>query len=597
MRRHLKPARAAALLLAVAVVAAACTSGESPAPATSSTTVASEATEGPTTTTLEQDTTTTSGDLKPVGGDVVLGQAKEPPTLNPFAPGGQSAIVTFIGNAYWAGVQTIDGTTLELVPDVVIELPTTANRGLVVNDDGTMTVRYDIHPDAVWEDGTPISGDDFEFTYDTIMDPDLPIAKLVYEDIIPSSVRAGAKTFEYTMTAPTVQVEFLFGVILPKHSVEGSDFISDWNDTMWVSGGPFVLSEWSPGEQLTVVRNENYWKKDPETGQQLPLLDGVTFRFIPGAEDLAAAFARREVDAINPLSDLEIIGDLEALEPEGAVVDLRGGPLWEHLNFQFGPGRLDRNETSCNENLNMRRAVAHAVDKQAIVDLLLDGRVEPLDSYVDLYSPTSSNDAWAQYRFDPGLAAELYRAAVEEAGVECSVVFTAVTNEQVRVELAELLAAMFADADIPYRQELEAIEPFWGVTVPTGTWDSGEWAWIGSPGLAGLIGLHDVWDPEAPPPLGQNVYEWGTPDSSLIDEATARYAEIRDAMNATVDEDELAALVAEAEALLADNVVFIPLYARLNPSAVWADEIAGYVHNPSQAQDTWNLEEWYRSDR
>ena len=89
---------------------------------------------------------------------------------------------------------------MELIPDVVTELPTIANGGITINDDGTETVRYQIRDEAVWADGTPISGDDYLFTYQTITDPDLPIDKTIYEDIDPASVVAGPKTFEFTLT-------------------------------------------------------------------------------------------------------------------------------------------------------------------------------------------------------------------------------------------------------------------------------------------------------------------------------------------------------------------------------------------------------------
>jgi hypothetical protein len=60
------------------------------------------------------------------------------------------------------------------------------------------------------------------------------------------------------------------------------------------------------------------------------------------------------------------------------------------------------------------------------------------------------------------------------------------------------------------------------------------------------ISLYDLFDPEAPPPDGQNYYRWGTPDSVVIDDATARFAEIRDELNASVDEDVLIPLMQEA---------------------------------------------------
>ena len=105
------------------------------------------------------------------------------------------------------------GDTLDLIPEVVVELPTVANEGVVLNEDGTMTVSYEIRPDAMWADGEPITGSDFQFTLETIMDPSLPINKSVYKDIV--DFEAGERTFTYTLNLPTLQYELLFDVLIP----------------------------------------------------------------------------------------------------------------------------------------------------------------------------------------------------------------------------------------------------------------------------------------------------------------------------------------------------------------------------------------------
>ncbi|MDH3730439.1 MAG: ABC transporter substrate-binding protein [Acidimicrobiia bacterium] len=614
MKRFIrKPLTWAALLAAFAMVAAAC--GDTGSTETTTAQTSPPATEAPTSTAppaTEAPATTAPAFQKPYGGEVFVASDQEPPTLNTFAPGGDNFIVSIIGQSYWVGVQDIDGFTLELIPDLVTELPTVANGGITVNADGTETVRYQIRDEAVWADGTPISGDDFQFTYDTIMDPDLPILKATYEDIV--STTAGPKTFEYTLSAPTVQAELIFGTILPKHDVEDSDFINDWNDTMWVSGGPFEFDAWQKGEFVKVVRNENFWKTDAETGQQLPYLDSVVFRFIPETASLINAFKAREVDVINPPPSIETIEDLQTLTGEGASVEVLSGPIWEHMFFTFGDGRLQRNPDSYNEFLEYRKAVAHAIDKQKIVDEILKGQVEPLDSFVDAFSPTLSQASWAQYDYDPAKAAGFIDDLCARDDTDCDAtpvkaIFSTTSNNDARVTLSELFVTMFEDAGIAYEAQLEDSSLYFGETLDFAIIDVGEFAWVGTPGFAGLISILDVWDPEAPPPDGSNYYRWGTPEvtgadpdgfnqgaSVLIDENTTRFAEIRDAMNATVDTDELVALLNEAENILADQVVIIPLYARLDPGAVWADEVAGYKHNPSQAGDTWNIEEWYRVD-
>ncbi len=589
-----------AVLLAFAMIAAACGDSDDGGEETTAapTTEAAETTEAPTTTEamVEETTTTTEADPgKQYGGEVVVADDQEPPTLNWAVPGGDNAIVSLIGQSYWAGTQEIDGFTLELIPELVTELPTTSNGGVNVNDDGTMTVNYQIRDEAIWSDGTPVSGDDYQFTYEIITDPELPVDKTVYEDII--STEVGAKTFSYTLAQPTAQYELIFGSIIPKHAVEGTDFTTDWNETMWPSAGGFVFDTWQKGEFIRVVRNDNYWKTDAETGQQLPFLDSVVFRFIPETESIITAFKGREVDVIQPPPASETIEALQALEAEGAIVEVLSGPVWEHLNFQFGPGRLDRNENSANENLNYRKGVAHAINKDLIVDEILAGQVEPLTSFLEPVTPTISTSAWAQYDYNIETPMGYFEDAKAELGVDTLyTVFSTTSNNDARVKLSELFVNMFNDVGVEYENQLEDSQLFFGETLDNGLWDFGEWAWLGSPGFSGAISLFDLFDPEAPPPDGGNYYRWGTEDSVTIDDQTARFAEIRDELNASVDPDVLVPLMQEGEQILADQVVIIPLYARLVTSAVWADEVGGHKHNPTQAAHTWNIEEWYRVD-
>jgi peptide/nickel transport system substrate-binding protein len=476
----------------------------------------------------------------------------------------------------------------------VTTLPTVANGGVVVNADGTMTVKYVIRDEAVWSDGEPISGEDFKFTLDMILDRSLPITRTTYEDI--TVVAYSAKTFEYTLARPTVQYELLFNAVIPKHAVAGTDFLQDWNDRMWPSAGPFILNEWAKGQYLSMTRNDKYWKQDPETGQQLPFLDEVIFRFIPDVDELLSAFTAHDVDVIQPPPSTETITTLKALEPEGAKVEVRNGPYWEHLAFQFGPGRLTRNPASCSESVHMRKAVALAIDRSALTDEIFGGLVTPLDSYVAAYTPALSHDNWAQYEPDPAAARVEYQAAIAETGKECAIVFTTTKNNDERSKMASLFSDMFAAAGIPYTNDLEDRQLFIGETLSNGTMDLAVWSWLGSPGLSGLVGSYELFDPDAPPPRGSNYYRWGSEESSVVDDATVRFGEIRDAVNATVDEEELIPLFAEGEKIIADNVVIIPLYALPVTAAVWADVVGGYVLNPTQASDTWNMERWYRVD-
>jgi ABC-type transport system substrate-binding protein len=229
------------ILVCLAVIAAAC-DGDETAPTT-------VAVDGTTTTAMPAPSSSTATSSAPVvktaGGEVVVAVGEEPASINPFIAGGESATVTLLGNAIHRGVQRINAFTLEYEPDLVTELPSLANGGVVVDEDGEMTVTYQIRDDAVWSDGEPVSGADFEFTLELILDPDLPIGKAVYEDII--ATETGEKTFSFTLERPTPRYEALFSVVVPRHAVVGTDFLEDWNTVAWPSNGPFVLAGWTPG--------------------------------------------------------------------------------------------------------------------------------------------------------------------------------------------------------------------------------------------------------------------------------------------------------------------------------------------------------------
>ncbi len=546
------------------------------------------------------------------GGEVVLGGDQRPSTLNPFAPGGDSFVISYLGQLVHAGVTDVAAPSLERVPELITEVPTLENGGVTVAEDGSMTVRYQIRDEAVWADGTPISGDDLRVTLEALAGVDMPFERRnLYAEA--SLGEVGPKSFSYTLPSPTLQYLDLFDVVLPAHQVAGTDVVEDWDVEPWVAAGPFVLDEWRTDGDLVFVRNDNYWKTDPATGMQLPYLDRVVWRHHPETQRLLEAFSLRELDVVEPPPVFDV-WDVDAVRDQGAEVVIGPGPIWEHFNFQFGV--QNRNEDSLNRHLKFRRAVAHAIDRKAILQLAAPVDDAPVSqSYLEAFIPALSTEAWSAYPYDPAESRRLLAELCAELARDCTadpptVVFSATSNADFRPRVAALLADMLETVGISYEADLEDSSIFFGETLDGGTWDMGMWAWVGEPSLAGAVAIHDVFDPDDPPPEGQNFYRWGTPavsaaeeeifnqgPSRLDDEHTQRFRELLAAMRSTVDTVEVAGLLQEAERLLADQMIILPLYRRLSLGAVWADEIAGYVHNPSQVGDTWNVEFWYRLDR
>ena len=153
---------------------------------------------------------------------------------------------------------------------------------------------------------------------------------------------------------------------------------------------------------------------------------------------------------------------------------------------------------------------------------------------------------------------------------------------------------MMDDLGIMYENQLEDSQLFFGETLDQGIWDVGSWAWLSRPGYQRAVEVLELYDPDGPPPDGANYVRWGTEGSDLVDAASVRYGEILDELEGEVDHRVAASLIREAEQILADNVVIIPLYSRPVFLALRAEEVGGM--SATSGLFTWNIDEWYRLD-
>lgn len=601
--------RAATALCAGALLVVSCAGSDS-IPTTTRDATTGEQSRATTTVETGEDrtsvTTTTTDAAVPAlaGGAVLIAEDQWAPTLNPYAPDGDNVVVTTIGQAHLAGAYDIDAATRELIPELVVELPTVNNGGVVINDDGTMSVSWVIRDDAVWSDSVPIGGNDFVFTleYRSAMDSCWPDdAELRPEpfEVGGTIESVAAKTITIRFEEAGFQHEELFPWVVPEHAVRGSDYCNDWNDRMWPAAGPFVVSEVASDQYVRLTRNQNYWKVDPEAGDRLPYLDEVEFRYIPESGEMIRRFGEGDVDVIQPPPFHETAAALQAIE--GVEVQILQGPVWEHINFQFGPN--NRNSDSLNQSRSFRQAVAHALDRDLLVAESYSGMLpESIDGFLGTLVPAASSQPWSVYDYDPERASALVEAACEEVERDCAtdvptVVFSTTSDGDVAVRLAEQLPEMLAKAGISVEVQLEESQLFFGDTLDLGTWDVGFWAWVGGSGASPLVSQFRFFDPDAPPPDGDNVYRWGTPGSPLSDDdAVATFRTVLSELRATSDYAEVTRLAGVLELILAEEVAIIPLSSQPTMGAFWADQIAGFEMNPTRAGYTWNIESWHRID-
>jgi ABC-type transport system substrate-binding protein len=336
--------RLGVFLVALALIAAACS--DDPASETTTSTSAST-----TTTTVPAPTTSTAASgQRPVGGSVTIGLDLRYPPNPLIAYEGTNHDASRLKPLAHAGVWQYDAATGELLPDLVVDLPSTTNGGLALQDDGTVRVHFEIHPDARWSDGRSVTGEDFRFTYEAVVeaqdrldgaraagaplvhtecDADFEISMRgadTYRAVVPGSFTAGDKTVDLVLEAPGAYTAELFEVVVPAHAVAGTDIILDWNERLWPTATGFEVASWDGGRGEAVFRrNEYYWRTDPETGQALPYLDEVVVSALPEAfAELIPEPYPWDDDGDPGTPPVAVEGVSDLVDERGACIELDG---------------------------------------------------------------------------------------------------------------------------------------------------------------------------------------------------------------------------------------------------------------------------------
>ena len=316
------------------------------------------------------------------GGSLVLAVSSDPKTFNDIvSTDAYSGAMTAM---LFEGLTTADPFTLKVIPQLA--------KSWVASPDGLQWTFY-LREDVKWFDGVGFSADDVVFTFnDLIYNPEIPSPSkdVLTIDGKPLKVE---KIDEYTVrfTLPVKFAPFLRSMaqtILPKHclfqAVKQKKFSFTWGiDTLparIIGTGPFMLSEYHPGERLVFKRNPHYWKKSPQ-GEALPYLDKVIFLIIPDEQAQLLKFMDGELDSTSVRgSDYPLLKPLEGkknfhIYEAGANYDSNFVTLNQNPGINPNTHRhfIDPVKLSWFTNFEFRRAIAHAIDKKKIIEILNNG--------------------------------------------------------------------------------------------------------------------------------------------------------------------------------------------------------------------------------
>ncbi len=310
------------------------------------------------------------------------------------------------------------------IPVLVKEMPSAANSGL--SADGKV-ITLKLRDDLVWSDGTPLTSDDFVFTYAMYMDPKNTVASQNPYDKMEKVEAPDARTVVITFKEPNAGwVGSLYKGLLPKHILQpefdarGSINEAEWNRNPSVGCGPYVLEIWESGSYASFVTNAKYWGAKPR-------IDKIFIRFVPDDASQIAALKAGEAD----LGTFIALSDIPTLEAVGIQVVNAYSGYNEGIYFNMG----DKANPAM-KDVNVRQAIAYAIDREAIVKDLLLGKTKV--AATDWDNTPYVDASISPYPYDPEKAKTLLDAAGwkagadgirEKAGVKLSLKFGTTTRE------------------------------------------------------------------------------------------------------------------------------------------------------------------------
>lgn len=359
------------------------------------------------------------------GGRLIVCQPAEPPGLDPTA-NTAAAIDRVVYANIFEGLVKVDAEG-RFVPGLATRWET--------SPDGRVYTFY-LRPSVKFHNGEPFDAALAKWNLERAAAPENGNPHPEYF----SGIDAIDTPDNHTLVVRLKAVDALFiahmaegdAVMLPKSGVAQAK-------TTPVGTGPFKFDRWVRGDRVELVRFDGYWNP------VLPYLDRVVFRFI---SDPAAQMAALKA------GDIDVIGYIAA--PESAMLLERDKRFKVYAGTTTGEVIMSTNNKAAPfDNRLVRQAMAYAIDRQTVIDLVMFGYGTPIGSH---WSPSTPyyEDLTGRFPYDPEKARALLKAAGYPDGFDAVIKLPAIYSYSKRA--GEVIADMLGKVGI--RLTIEIVE--WG---------------------------------------------------------------------------------------------------------------------------------------
>lgn len=313
---------------------------------------------------------------------------------------------------------------------------------------------------ATWSDGTPVTADDVVYTALRLASPVIGNTAMMYyvfegvgddgfveegAESIDGIQKVDDKTVQFTtkeeMPITTFENSYArYLLTLPKHVIEqySEEELStaDWFNHPDVVSGPFIVTDFDVDHYISYEANKDYWKGAPK-------IDKLNIKIVDGSQ-LYAGLQSGEIDITQQtMSDIPQ-EDYESVEALDNVDVVYGSPVTNQSVFI---------QTKNVPDVKVRQAMLYAIDRQQILEELLNGHGEIVDGFLSSASPFY-DDSLTPISYDP----EKAKALLEEAGWDGSqtIRFYVNSGDSTFVNAASIIAAEWAAVGI--KAEIQTVD-------------------------------------------------------------------------------------------------------------------------------------------
>ena len=532
-------------------------------------------------------------------GRVVFGESTDfPENLYPnIAAGNATSVANVLIGVLPSPYRIQPDFTVTYDEDLLASEPT------LEEGEGTQTNVYEINPDAVWSDGTPITADDFEFTWRANRSGDpanggcpAVLSTTGYDVIESIEGSEEGKTVTVTYSTPFADWQGNFENLLPAHVMDNEDPVAlcETITTGWpiadglpegISGGPWQVSNVDTGAQVIVLEpNPEWWGEGPELAQLI--IQNIGNDPTTAVQGMQSG----ELGVIYPQPQLDLVDQVGELEPN-VTSEINFGLSFEHLDFNTQDPHL--------ADPNVRRAFAFALDREEIVSQTVgqfSSDAQVLNNRIWLntqpeYQDTAPDEVKTQN-------VEAARGLLEQSGYTAgpdgvythpergplAIRIDTTANNPLRQTTIEVMIPQLAEAGIQATFNANP-DIFAGAEQPTsleaGGYQAALFAWVGNPFVTSAQSIYQT-------PVGDNIQQnysrIGTP------EIDALFAEL----GTEPDRERQTELGNQIDTLLWEQMATIPLYQK--PTFIASQSsIEGVEDNPTEAGPLWNSYTWTSS--